>query len=490
MHLRDWKAFLVLALIMFAVPGTHDGALAQTEVPLAQTAVPLVRTAVRDRLKAGESLSPGQELKSCNGQYKAAFQTDGNFVVYRSNGQALWNSRTNNRPSNLLIMQGDGNLVIYNQKTPVWNSGSAGKGPAFLVMQDDGNLVIYQGIGTTSTLPVWASNTAEPNQVIGNCNANPGSDVLTPPPTLSRTAIVIPAKAGGAPNLLAVTENRAGVQWKFSNLPWARADGQGGPNPAYHGPAPGNIPLVWDTYPEGATAPRTGKISIGGALVTVTQQNCAITANGQCEGWDLHGRTLTQRNMPGIVLTGGTLEYATLTGANLGGARLDFVNMSNVQMPEAVLTAATLRKVRFSSTNATDANFFRADLSDADLSYRTNFTRANFSSSSLQRATMGFGYFGGAKFLKADLTGANLQDSDFNTADFSGANLSNISAAGTKTNFGRANFTQAQLINANLAGVNFQGARVDGANFTGANLVGATWIDGRKCGPGSVGICR
>lgn len=53
-------------------------------------------------------------------------------------------------------MQGDGNFVIYNWADgPVWSSNTYGNPGSKLVMQDDGNLVVYRG-GT----PLWASDTA------------------------------------------------------------------------------------------------------------------------------------------------------------------------------------------------------------------------------------------------------------------------------------------------------------------------------------------
>src|SRR5438552_16752363 len=65
-----------------------------------------------DTLNANQSLRPGQQLASANGVYQAVYQTDGNFVVY-GGGRPLWNTHTNGRASDVLIMQNDGNLVIY-----------------------------------------------------------------------------------------------------------------------------------------------------------------------------------------------------------------------------------------------------------------------------------------------------------------------------------------------------------------------------------------
>jgi hypothetical protein len=58
-----------------------------------------------------------------------------------------------------MIMQADGNLVLYNTKeVAVWASNTPGYEDtgAYLNIQDDGNLVIYPGPNPA----IWASNTA------------------------------------------------------------------------------------------------------------------------------------------------------------------------------------------------------------------------------------------------------------------------------------------------------------------------------------------
>lgn len=59
--------------------------------------------------------------------YFARFQNDGNFVVYHSNGSALWSSRTpGNNAGATLKLQGNGDLVIYsNIGEPIWSTGTA-----------------------------------------------------------------------------------------------------------------------------------------------------------------------------------------------------------------------------------------------------------------------------------------------------------------------------------------------------------------------------
>ncbi|XP_053356754.1 B-type lectin plumieribetin-like [Clarias gariepinus] len=73
-------------------------------------------------LSMNEELRKGDYLLSNNGEYKAVFQDDGNFVVYGWN--PLWHSNTGHiNDAQRLIMQGDCNLAIYTPSKLVWSSG-------------------------------------------------------------------------------------------------------------------------------------------------------------------------------------------------------------------------------------------------------------------------------------------------------------------------------------------------------------------------------
>ncbi|MET9698958.1 hypothetical protein ABZY31_18795 [Streptomyces sp. NPDC006529] len=65
-----------------------------------------------------------------------------------------------------LVMQGDGNLVLYalgtpgGYKLPLWNSGTYGNPGAYATMQEDGNFVIYkQGGGAQTGGGIWHTAT-------------------------------------------------------------------------------------------------------------------------------------------------------------------------------------------------------------------------------------------------------------------------------------------------------------------------------------------
>jgi hypothetical protein len=105
------------------------------------------------RLTAGQQLRTGQYLLSNNAQFALVLQSDGNLVLYE-NGTALWASRTSGSGANHLAMQDDGNLVLYAGGTPKWHSGT--DGTSSFVVQDDGNLVVYRA---SNGLPTWDSKT-------------------------------------------------------------------------------------------------------------------------------------------------------------------------------------------------------------------------------------------------------------------------------------------------------------------------------------------
>jgi len=108
-----------------------------------------------DTLNTDQALTAGQSITSTNGRYRLIMQADGNLVLYSIN-RALWSSSTAGRPVTKAVMQADGNLVLYDaQNKAYWSSGTAGKGASKLVMQADGNLVIYATGGTAT----WASHT-------------------------------------------------------------------------------------------------------------------------------------------------------------------------------------------------------------------------------------------------------------------------------------------------------------------------------------------
>jgi cytochrome c peroxidase len=109
-------------------------------------------------LQVGDEIGVNQYLQSANGEYRFNLQGDGNLVLRdQATGSALWSSKTNGQNGSKLVMQGDGNLVLYTAaSTAVWSSVTNGSGATRFVVQGDGNAVIY----TASGLAVWDTGTA------------------------------------------------------------------------------------------------------------------------------------------------------------------------------------------------------------------------------------------------------------------------------------------------------------------------------------------
>lgn len=145
-----------------------------------------VSLVVAPRAEAASGLStlyPGQSISnSClfspGGSWELCMQGDGNLVeyqdVYRPKPvyawvwSAVWSTGTYGHPCvygatnpcNVLVMQGDGNLVVYGPtcagpNKSCWNSGTGGNGTGnpHLAVQDDGNVVVY--VTWPTTRPVW-----------------------------------------------------------------------------------------------------------------------------------------------------------------------------------------------------------------------------------------------------------------------------------------------------------------------------------------------
>lgn len=127
---------------------------AQQIVNLDQWLIPESKT--KDSLGANGSLGANQSITSQNGKYTLIMQSDGNLVIYKQ-GKAIWATNTQGKGGTWVVMQTDGNFVIYTpQSKPVWATNTRGKGGSWIVMQNDGNLVMY----TSKNKAVWASNTA------------------------------------------------------------------------------------------------------------------------------------------------------------------------------------------------------------------------------------------------------------------------------------------------------------------------------------------
>lgn len=148
-----------------ARPGTRTGAHAVLVVLMALVlglgalvSAPLAAEAAAggSRLNAGERLLPGQRLTSPSGKLNLIMQGDGNLVLYAPGGSARWDTATDGNAGAYAVMQGDGNFVVYTATgTALWETQTKGTGTAFAQIQDDGNFVLY----TSAPKSTWQSGT-------------------------------------------------------------------------------------------------------------------------------------------------------------------------------------------------------------------------------------------------------------------------------------------------------------------------------------------
>ena len=144
---------------------------------VAPEAITIAQNTTTSVLAEGQELKSGEKLTSPNGHATLILQDDGNLVLYLY-GKPTWASDTRNTGVNRAFLQADGALLLYSGLVPgliVWRSDTqetsklvvqpyappedsgrwsqnlASTGPYQLVVQDDGNWVIYGSNGVKSS---------------------------------------------------------------------------------------------------------------------------------------------------------------------------------------------------------------------------------------------------------------------------------------------------------------------------------------------------
>lgn len=110
----------------------------------------------RSELAPDGGLRRWAALRSTDGRFTLWLQGDGNVVLYkRGRSAALWESDTSGGA--WWVNQTDGNVVLYDVAgKPLWESRTWSAGPCRLILQNDGNLVLYR---LSDGKPVWHTNT-------------------------------------------------------------------------------------------------------------------------------------------------------------------------------------------------------------------------------------------------------------------------------------------------------------------------------------------
>lgn len=116
-----------------------------------------------DKLLGGEMLTSGEYLTSPNGQARLQMRADGNLVLTRlTDGAQLWALGTVS-PGAYAALQSNGNFAVFGSGGQLlWQTGTTNSPGAQLVTQSDHNLVLYS-TSTVRWAPLW-------NTVTGNGN--------------------------------------------------------------------------------------------------------------------------------------------------------------------------------------------------------------------------------------------------------------------------------------------------------------------------------
>jgi hypothetical protein len=113
---------------------------------------------VPSAIQSGGFLEPGQAIASRNGQFTLVMQSDGNLVEYRMPQRVVrWESGTSGNFNAYVVMQGDGDLVVYppgktapapgQPTSALWSSGTFGNPGSSTALLDSGELLVKARTG-------------------------------------------------------------------------------------------------------------------------------------------------------------------------------------------------------------------------------------------------------------------------------------------------------------------------------------------------------
>ena len=112
-------------------------------------------TIIRAPHLSDAEFAPGQRWKGPAG-HVFQFTGDGNLELLNSANQIIWQSGTKRLDPHRLVLKRTGALALCDWRGyPVWATRTDTNPGAYLVIQDDGNLVLYAASGDA----IWETGT-------------------------------------------------------------------------------------------------------------------------------------------------------------------------------------------------------------------------------------------------------------------------------------------------------------------------------------------
>lgn len=159
-RLGRWMTFFAIGVALLLVATIGIWMLTRPS-----TTTPPTRTAI----SSGGYLRPGRSIQSPNGQFKLNMQSDGNLVISSALTKAVrWQTGTSGNFGAYVVMQADGNLVVYphgrsapapgQPTSALWQSGTYGVAAASADLMDSGYLTVRN---PHSDHVVWRSGPAK-----------------------------------------------------------------------------------------------------------------------------------------------------------------------------------------------------------------------------------------------------------------------------------------------------------------------------------------
>ncbi len=150
------------------------------------TASPVAASAVAgSSLERGQTLASGDALQSPNGRFQLSMEKDGELLLVKAPNRLnsepyVITGLAFGDPGSRLVLQTDGNLVLYGVDGTVFEDfGTAGSAAQSLVVQDDGNVVLYSSSGV-----VLNFDTAQQEALFAGGTLLPGEQLVSGGTTL------------------------------------------------------------------------------------------------------------------------------------------------------------------------------------------------------------------------------------------------------------------------------------------------------------------